>query len=305
MAQEVAPFLREQLLRQYGGDVTAQIESGYAQRRLTTLRVNRLKAEPSAVRAALAEAGIAMEDVAWSGDALVLPEADGRAVTALPLYARGEVYMQSLSSMLPPLLLGAQPGENVLDMAAAPGGKTTQIAALTGNGAMITACERNAARCERLRFNLERQGAQRVTVMNIDARQLDDLFAFDRILLDAPCSGSGTVQLLESSRARFDRETLARVGKTQEALLRKALRLLRPGHEMVYSTCSILESENEALLRRVLPGAQAELVPIDASAFPGVPLLPATLPGALCVMPDARYEGFFAARIRKRGTKRG
>ena len=110
MAQEVAPFLREQLLRQYGGDVTAQIESGYAQRRLTTLRVNRLKAEPDAVRAALAEAGIAVEDVAWSGDALVLPEADGRAVTALPLYARGEVYMQSLSSMLPPLLLGAQPG---------------------------------------------------------------------------------------------------------------------------------------------------------------------------------------------------
>ena len=305
MAQEMAPFLREQLLRQYGGDVTAQIESGYAQRRLTTLRVNRLKAEPDAVRAALAEAGIAVEDVAWSGDALVLPEADGRAVTALPLYARGEVYMQSLSSMLPPLLLGAQPGENVLDMAAAPGGKTTQIAALTGNGAMITACERNAARCERLRFNLERQGAQRVTVMNIDARQLDDLFAFDRILLDAPCSGSGTVQLFESSRARFDRETLARVGKTQEALLRKALRLLRPGHEMVYSTCSILEAENEALLRRVLPGAQAELVPIDAAAFPGVPLLPTTLPGALCVMPDARYEGFFAARIRKRGAKRG
>ena len=145
MAQEVAPFLREQLLRQYGGDVTAQIESGYAQRRLTTLRVNRLKAEPDAVRAALAEAGITVEDVAWSGDALVLPEADGRAVTALPLYARGEVYMQSLSSMLPPLLLGAQPGENVLDMAAAPGGKTTQIAALTGNGAMITALQRAAA----------------------------------------------------------------------------------------------------------------------------------------------------------------
>ena len=301
MAQEIAPFLKEQLLAQYGEDVTARIVEGYAQRRMATLRVNRLKAEPNAVRGALAAAGIATQDVPWSGDALVLPEADERAVTALLLYARGEIYMQNLSSMLPPLLLGAQPGENVLDMAAAPGGKTTQIAALTGNGAMITACERNAARCERLRFNLERQGAQRVTVMNIDARQLDDLFAFDRILLDAPCSGSGTVQLCESSRARFDRETLARVGKTQEALLRKALRLLRPGHEMVYSTCSILAQENEALLRRVLPGAQGEIVPIDPAAFPGVPLLPTVLTGTLCVMPDARYEGFFAARIRKKG----
>lgn len=301
MAQEIAPFLKEQLLAQYGEDVTARIVEGYAQRRLATLRVNRLKAEPNAVRGALAAAGIATQDVPWSGDALVLPEADERAVTALALYARGEIYMQNLSSMLPPLLLGAQPGENVLDMAAAPGGKTTQIAAMTGNGAMITACERNAARCERLRFNLDRQGAQRVTVMNIDARQLDDLFAFDRILLDAPCSGSGTVQLCESSRARFDRETLARVGKTQEALLRKALRLLRPGHEMVYSTCSILAQENEALLRRVLPGAQGEIVPIDPAAFPGVPLLPVALPGTLCVMPDACYEGFFAARIRKKG----
>ena len=81
----------------------------------------------------------------------------------------------------------------------------------------------------------------------------------------------------------------------------KALRLLRPGHEMIYSTCSILAQENEALLRRVLPGAQGEIVPIDPAAFPGVPLLPVALPGTLCVMPDACYEGFFAARIRKKG----
>ena len=85
MPQEIPPFLREQLLSQYGEDVTAQIASGYAQRRLTSLRVNRLKAEPQAVREALAAAGIACEGVAWSGDALVLPGEDERAVAALPL----------------------------------------------------------------------------------------------------------------------------------------------------------------------------------------------------------------------------
>ena len=301
MREEIPQFLREELLRQYGEADAERIAQGYAARRVTTLRVNRLKAEPQAVRDALREAGLQAQTVPWSGDALVLEDAHEEAVTALPLYERGEIYLQSLSSMIPPLLLGAQPEENILDMAAAPGGKTTQIAAMTGNRAMITACERNAARAEKLRFNLARQGATRVSVMNIDARQLDDLFAFDRILLDAPCSGSGTVQLCESSRARFDKETLARVGKTQEALLRKALRLLRPGHEMVYSTCSILAQENEALLRRVLPGAQGEIVPIDPAAFPGVPLLPTALTGTLCVMPDACYEGFFAARIRKKG----
>lgn len=296
-------YLMEQLAAQYGEETAARIADGFAVRRATTLRVNRLKAAPEDVCGALRDAGIAYERVPWSEDALILPEADERAVAALPLYERGEVYMQSLSSMIPPLLLDAQAGENVLDMAAAPGGKTTQIAALTGNRAMITACERNAARCERLRFNLVRQGAQRVTVMNIDARQLDDMFAFDRILLDAPCSGSGTVQLGQPSRARFDRETLARVNKTQQALLVKALRLLRPGHEMVYSTCSILAQENEKLLARVLPGAGAEIVPVDAARFPGVPTLPTAMDGVLCIAPDRLYEGFFAARIRKKGKK--
>lgn len=305
MHEGVPAYLAQLLRAQYGEETAERIAQGYAAQRVVTLRANPLKTDAQTVRERLAAQDIETSPVPWYADAMIVRGAREDALTGLDLYERGEIYLQSLSSMIPPLLLGAKPGENVLDMAAAPGGKTTQIAALTGNGAMITACERNAARCERLRFNLERQGAQRVTVMNIDARQLDDLFAFDRILLDAPCSGSGTVQLGESSRARFDRETLARVGKTQEALLRKALRLLRPGHEMVYSTCSILAAENEALLRRVLPGAQGEIVPIDAAAFPGVPLLPTALPGTLCVMPDARYEGFFAARIRKKGAKRG
>lgn len=142
---------------------------------------------------ALADAGLSAQRVPWSGDALILDHADEGAVAALPMFESGEIYMQSLSSMIPPLVLGVQPEENILDMAAAPGGKTTQIAALTGGRAMITACERNKMRAERLEYNVKKQGANRVTVMNMDARQLDDLFAFDRVLLDAPCSGSGTV----------------------------------------------------------------------------------------------------------------
>ena len=299
MRDDVPQFLAEQLLAQFGEADAERVCGGYAARRAVSLRVNRLKSEPAAVRAALEAAGLACEGVAWSGDALVLPGAREEDVTALPLYERGEVYLQSLSSMIPALLLGAQPGENILDMAAAPGGKTTQIAALTGGRAMITACERHAARCERLKFNLERQGARGVTVMNMDARQLDDLFAFDRILLDAPCSGSGTVQLGERSRARFDRETLARVTRMQEALLVKALRLLRPGHEMIYSTCSVLAQENERMVERIARRCGAAVVPLALAGFGDVPQLPTALPGTLCVCPDARYEGFFVAKLRR------
>jgi len=189
----------------------------------------------------------------------------------------------------------------VLDMAAAPGGKTTQIAALTGNKAMVTACEMNKIRADRLKYNVQRQGASRVTVMNVDSRNLDDLFSFDRILLDAPCSGSGTVQLGDKrSKGQFSKEFLARTTKLQEGLLNKALRVLRPGCEMIYSTCSVLEQENEEIVRKALRKANAEVMPLDLSAFDSVPQLPVSIPGTLCVCPDALHEGFFVAKIRRK-----
>ena len=300
MRDDVPQFLAEQLLAQFGEADAERVCGGYAARRAVSLRVNRLKSEPAAVRAALEAAGLACEGVAWSGDALVLPGAREEDVTVLPLYERGEVYLQSLSSIIPALLLGAQPGENILDMAAAPGGKTTQIAALTGNQAMVTACEMNKIRAERLRYNVQRQGATRVTVMNIDSRNLDDLFSFDRILLDAPCSGSGTVQLgSPRSKGQFSREFLSRTTKQQEALLHKALRLLRPGCEMIYSTCSVLAQENEEIVSRVLRKTGALIVPLELAAFDSVPRLPVSIPGTLCVAPDELHEGFFVAKIRR------
>ena len=90
--------------------------------------------------------------------------------------------------MLPPIVLNPKENYDILDMAAAPGGKTTQIAALTQNNAHITACEMNQIRLERLKYNVEKQGASSVYVMKQDARRIDDFFSFDQILLDAPCS---------------------------------------------------------------------------------------------------------------------
>lgn len=298
---EVPAYLEQRLKAQYGEETAARIAQGYAAQRAVTLRANTLKADAQAVREALHEQGMETEPVAWYGDAMVAPGVREEALTRLPLYERGEIYLQSLSSMIPPLLLGAKPGENVLDMAAAPGGKTTQIAALTGNQAMVTACEMNKVRAERLRYNVQRQGASRVTVMNVDARNLDDLFSFDRILLDAPCSGSGTVQLGNPrSKGQFSEEYLRRTTKQQAALLQKALRLLRPGCEMIYSTCSVLAQENEEIVERALRSGQAELVPLALDAFDSVPKLPTALPGTLCVAPDALHEGFFVAKLRRK-----
>ena len=300
MHEGVPAYLAQLLRAQYGEETAERIAQGYAAQRAVTLRANPLKTDAQTVRERLAAQGIETSPVPWYADAMIVRGAREDALTGLDLYERGEIYLQSLSSMIPPLLLGARPGENVLDMAAAPGGKTTQIAALTGNQAMVTACEMNKIRAERLRYNVQRQGATRVTVMNIDSRNLDDLFSFDRILLDAPCSGSGTVQLGSlRSKGQFSREFLSRTTKQQEALLGKALRLLRPGCEMIYSTCSVLAQENEEIVSRVLRKTGAQVVPLELAAFESVPRLPVSIPGTLCVAPDELHEGFFVAKIRR------
>ena len=291
VAGAYAPADAELMIEGFGAAVTRPV----------TLRANTLKATAEDIAAALDAAGIAHNPVAWYPDAFILPEAQVSDLWDLDIYRDGKIYLQSLSSMMPPLVLGAQAGEDILDMCAAPGGKTTQIAALTGGRAMITACERNKMRAERLEYNVKKQGANRVTVMNMDARQLDDLFAFDRVLLDAPCSGSGTVT--EGSRGQFSREYLDRTVKMQKTLLDKAIRLLKPGHEMVYSTCSVLREENEDVVAAALKKGGVELVPIDTGAFEGVPLLPTKLEGVMCVCPDEWYEGFFVAKLRKKAKK--
>lgn len=301
MHEGVPAYLAQLLERQYGAETAQRIADGYAAQRAVTLRANTLKTDAASVLAALEKQGIAARQVKWYADALIVENAREDALETLEMYESGAIYLQSLSSMIPPVLLGAQPGENVLDMAAAPGGKTTQIAALTGNQAMITACEMNKIRADRLRYNVQRQGASRVTVMNIDARNMDDLFSFDRILLDAPCSGSGTVQLGNPrSKGQFSKVYLEKTMKLQQALLLKALRLLRPGQEMIYSTCSVLAQENEEVVSRALRTANAEVVPLELSAFADVPTLPVAIPGTLCVCPDALYEGFFVAKLRRK-----
>ncbi len=181
-------------------------------------------------------------------------------------------------------------------MAAAPGGKTTQMSAISKNEAMITACEKNKIRAERLKYNLEKQGVKRVNVMTEDARKLSKYFSFDKILLDAPCSGSGTENIYSDD---FTEELIKRMAKVQEELLKKALKILKPGQEMVYSTCSILKEENEDILNKILPSSNAEIVPIKENLFNKIELLPTMIDGVICIAPSKLYEGFFIAKIKK------
>lgn len=290
--------IEERLEKQYGSKLAKEIVKGYGCKRPVTLRVNTLKTSPEEVKDKLTKEQISYKEVEWSKEALVLDNVRENRVQELEMYQNGEIYVQSLSSMLPPILLNPKPGNDILDMAAAPGGKTTQIAALTGNLAHITACELNKIRAERLKYNVQKQGASSVYVMEKDARNLDDFFSFDQILLDAPCSGSGTLQVEnEKVKQNFTEKLIQKSVASQAALLKKAITVLKPGGEMVYSTCSILKEENEEIVLPVLKGNRVEVVPLEGQ---GLPLLPVAIEGSLCLAPNEWYEGFFIVKLRKK-----
>ena len=302
---EIPEFLKEMLEGQYGKQETEKILQGYQVKKNTTFRVNTLKSGVEEIETVLKDKEIEYETVVWSKEAFILKNVEEKEIRNWEIYQEGKIYLQSLSSMLPPIVLQPKEGEDILDMTAAPGGKTAQIAAITDNKANLTACEMNKIRAERLRYNLQKQGVN-AYIMKQDARKIDDFFSFDRILLDAPCSGSGTIQLCGESHKQNDRleknftlQLIKKSVESQTALLKKAINLLKQGKEMVYSTCSILSNENEEILRKIRKQGNAEIVPIEFEGMNQLPLLPTKIQGTLCVCPNELYEGFFIAKIKK------
>ena len=301
MENRIPEILLKMLQKQYDQKEIEKIVQGYQAKRKVTLRVNSLKSSIKEMEEELFQNHIEYEKVDWNKEAIILKERAERKVQELACYKEGKIYLQSLSSMLPPILLEPKENENILDMTAAPGSKTTQIAAISNNKAFITACEINKIRAERLKYNIEKQGAKSVYVMLTDARKLDNMFSFDKILLDAPCSGSGTFSFMEENKKqKFDQKLIEKITKTQLDLLEKAIQLLKPGKEMIYSTCSILSCENEEIIQKVLAKGKIEIVPISLERIEGIPLLPVKINGTICVCPNELYEGFFVAKIKKK-----
>lgn len=292
-------FIKNRLLKDYEESVVENILTGY-KNKYTTLRVNTLKSNLEEVKEILLKNSINYKSVSWYKDALIIENAKEKDIRALSIYEEGKIYLQNLSSMLPPLVVSPKEKESILDMAAAPGGKTTELSALSNNNALITAIEKDKIRSDRLKYNLNKQGASRVTVLVEDASKLDDFFRFDKILLDAPCSGSGTIDLENiSSYKNFSEDLIKKSIERQKKLLLKASKIIKSGGEIIYSTCSILKDENENIVSLLLNNNDFEIVPLDENIFINIPKLPVTIPGTICVCPNELYEGFYLAKIKK------
>jgi len=298
MGRQIPEILKKKIICDYGEQLADKIISGLVLKPVT-LRVNISKVTVASIKEKLSLLKIKFMEVSWYSDALIIESVREDFIKKLPMYKNGEIYLQSLSSMLPPLVLNPKENQSILDMAAAPGGKTTQMANLSNNKSLIMALEKNKIRSERLKYNIEKQGSKKVSVVVNDGRNLDEYFSFDKILLDAPCSGSGTFNIDDNSSVNnFSSELVNRSVKTQRELLKTALTHLKKGGELVYSTCSILKEENEDIINSVLDDS-VEIVQIDAKMFKEIPLLPVTISGVICVCPSYLYEGFFIAKIRK------
>lgn len=290
----------------------AEVASSFSRPVATGFRINTLKAAPEAVVQEFETLGIRLHQVDWKPDAFwVVPE-DRPRLLASAAYAEQRLYVQNLASMVPPLVLGAQPGERVLDLAAAPGSKTLQLACRMQGEGELAAVEVVKSRFFKLRANLEAQGAAHVRTFLQDGTRVWRYRPeyFDRVLLDAPCSTEGRFRTDEpETYAYWSSRKITEMARKQRRLLYSAVQCLRAGGVLVYSTCTFAPEENEAVLDKTLRrfGEALRLEAIELSFDNVQPTLSAwqgkafkhDLSPALRLLPTSTMEGFFVARIRK------
>lgn len=218
----------------------------------------------------------------------------GVQVSALPGYDTGDWWVQDAAAALPALVIGARPGERVLDLCAAPGGKTLQLAAA---GAQVTALDASARRLERLHQNLTRTGLV-AEVITADALDWSPASPYDAVLLDAPCTATGTIRRHPDLPLVRKPADVAALTGLQARLLDRALGFVKPGGRLVYCTCSLLPDEGEAQVTAAL-----ERHPGLTAATPPQPLGRATPEGGWRTRPDDHpggVDGFYLALLRQR-----
>ena len=201
------------------------------------------------------------EESSWNGDVYrVSSEKPGKSL----LHWRGEYYVQEESAALPVKILDPQPGEMVLDMCAAPGGKATQMAALMDNEGLVVANDESSQRMKSLHANVYRTGSSIVSASNYDGRNIPESESFDRVLVDAPCSGEGDRYYRNFESA--DNGESVGLSRLQQDLVKKAGKLVKDNGVIIYSTCTITPTENEKVVSEILENTDLELERIETDA---------------------------------------
>jgi len=285
-----------------------------------SFRCNTLKISPEDLKKRLEEKGWKIKIPFKDYPEIMVVESElqpgelGRALEHL----LGFYYIQEIASMLPPLVLNPKSGERVLDMCASPGSKTTQMAARMENSGLLIANEMKIGRIKILAANTERCGVMNMIITKKDGIALcnrfkNENFLFDKILLDAPCSGEGTIRSTPRTLEMWNIKTIENLSKLQKSLIASAIEILKPNGELVYSTCTHAPEENEEIINFALKNfkVKVEKISLPLKTLPGI-----TKFGEKEYLEDVKYscrvypqtantEGFFIAKLRRDPNLKG
>ncbi len=305
---EYLQYMIERYLSLWGEEETLNFIEACDQPIRTSIRINTLKSSAGVVLQRLQAKGVTLEEVSWLSDGYHT-DFNGASPGALLEHMLGFYYVQGVPSMTAVVALDPQPGDTVLDLAAAPGGKTTHIAQMMQNKGMVIAIEQDRQRMASLQSNIIRCGATNTMVLRGDAKKLDNLpFEPDKILLDAPCSGEGLIPLDPTRKTSKTMADIRFCATREDEMLEAAVSVLADGGTIVYATCSIAPEENEYIVDDILkrhPEMEIVQIPVDFGS-PGYSepygvKLNESLKLARRFLPHLHgTEGFFICKMMKR-----
>lgn len=293
-------------------DKFVNICNSLSQSKTLAIRINTLKTKAEDLQKLLQNSGIDLRSVSWYPDAFTVENVDTRFLTNTEEYKLGLFYIQNLSSMLVSLTLDPQLNEKILDLAAAPGSKTTHIAMLMQNMGEIVANDVSRERIYKLQSNIERYGITNIKITNYPGETVwqKNPEYFDRVLLDAPCSMEGRFD--NSDTTTFQDWTVKKIkklAKQQCWLLRSAVSATKVGGTIIYSTCTLAPEENEAVIQWLLEKEKntVQLENIDIPYVDAIDGLTqwqnkdfnSSLIKTKRILPTKEMEGFFIAKIKK------
>jgi len=274
-----------------------------------SIRVNTLMSTIKETKKSIEDKGWKLQQIPWCKDGFWIAHDERRDVGNLLEYHLGKIYVQEAASMIPPLVLQPKPGDLVLDMAASPGSKTTQMAAMMDNEGLLVANDYKGSRLQSLGINLQRSVVTNTVITLMRGQGIKNM-QFDKILLDAPCSGTGTIRKSLKTIRIWNAGMITKLAKQQKELIETAFALLKPGGEMVYSTCSLEPEENEGVVNHLLGRHEnAEVVKVK---LPGLKVSKPVMEfkkekynsqvrKVIRIWPqDNDTEGFFVAKIKKK-----
>jgi len=313
--QEVKNSLPEELIEIleeiYTTGELDSIYRSFDRGRYTSFRINTLKGNYKEVTDELTRNKIKFKNYHYIKDTFTSRDSKAKIYTKLDIYKEGKIYLQNISSMLPVEFLELKEDIKILDMCAAPGSKSTQIATITENKANIIANDINDIRIKKLEYNIEKQGATSVIILGSDGRALGKRMMdyFDRVLIDAPCSGEGRIHLKDNKKLLYwSDKKVKKYSKNQKKLIDSGYLALKDNGILIYSTCTLNPYENEEVINYALnkykdltlekitfqdKNIKEGLTQYKGNKYKNV------MKNALRIIPNEYCEGFFIAKLIK------